>query len=294
MSATQSQQAPGGPSNARRKLIIVAAFAASVSASPPSPPSAPACNFVADVVLVLDSSGSIDESSSRPGVAKFATDIINDLAVDENFVHVGIVEFASNTYVCSNLTYDDNTLASAINDTYKANIKPDPGDRAAKTFISNALLLGEQLLTRTGRTEATKIMLLLTDGEQTCSRNYPDTGDSCPADGESYIENCYVDWDFGNSTHTPSGSPLGPYIGDLPRMCGSEAENTNNYQYRKPEAIWQAELIKNRNPELVLFAVGFGAVSHETLGNIATPGYSFKGTDIQAVTAEFQKNSYFS
>ena len=86
-----------------------------MSASPPSPPSAPACNFVADVVLVLDSSGSIDLELARPArpeVANFARQLINtNLAVDENFVHVGIVEFASSTYVRSNLTYDDNTLA---------------------------------------------------------------------------------------------------------------------------------------------------------------------------------------
>ena len=56
-----------------------------------------------------------------------------------------------------------------------------------------------------------------------------------------------------------SNNQFSPYELTGNQMCGSA--NVSAYpgwDLRKNESIRQAELIKNRNPALVLFAVGFG------------------------------------
>ncbi|EOD41309.1 hypothetical protein EMIHUDRAFT_199619 [Emiliania huxleyi CCMP1516] len=214
------------------------------------------CRLVGDLVIILDASGSI--KNSRGDVATFAQKVVDSLDVAETVANVGLVQFASDTTKLSDLTFNAGALADAI-EVYRT------GDEGW-TFISNGLLMGEQLLD-TGRSSVTKVMLLLTDGEQTCSRN-----PGCVANDDS----CYENWDFNNS-------PLGDYKAG--NLCGSDTG-----PYQKSEAIRQAELIKAQDPDLTLFAVGFGGVSNETLEAIATSGNSIFGSTIQDIIAKFEKN----
>ena len=136
---------------------LVLLEAAICNESPPSPPPPPM-----DFVLVLDESGSMkqpkpDGSMEGPhGMKAFAKTLVSQYALGEDAARFAVVSFAADATTRVTWSYD----ASAIN----AGIDQMSAD--GKTSISDGLEAAGQLFA-SSRPGATKIVLLVSDGEQT-------------------------------------------------------------------------------------------------------------------------------
>ena len=127
----------------------------------PPPPRAPSCLAQHDLVLVLDQSGSMWSFASQ--VRNFANAIIGQFALGATQTagsRFAVVFFASSAQTVASLTADASTLNSAISGYSPRGL----------TCISCGLAPAAALLrSATDRPNARKVILLLTDGEQSYS-----------------------------------------------------------------------------------------------------------------------------
>jgi uncharacterized protein YegL len=112
---------------------------------------------VADIMLVLDESGSINAQNFQRE-REFAADIVNALMTGPGGARVGIVQFSGNARLTLPLT--DN-VAQAVN---AANTLTQ---RLGATCIGCGIDLARQRFLAQPRPEATKFMIVLTDGANT-------------------------------------------------------------------------------------------------------------------------------
>ncbi|XP_013410815.1 uncharacterized protein LOC106173996 isoform X2 [Lingula anatina] len=93
-----------------QKTCAVAPTAVAVTPTTPSN-----CGSLADIVFVLDSSGSVGAANFEK-VKDFVKDIVNDLDIGANSVRVGVVKFHSRPYSEFHLNkyYDKKALANAV------------------------------------------------------------------------------------------------------------------------------------------------------------------------------------
>ena len=152
-----------------------------------------------DIVLVIDTSGSMGEGSGKMYNAKAAAKAFVDKffgsdasAAAKGNVRIGIVPYASDVSYTTGLTNDKDTLDLAI-DSLHAN-----GGTNIQAAISSA-----QAMLDGGRPNAAKVMVVLTDGEPTYSYK-GSTATSIVGDTETYGVNAsnfsYIvsDFDFDN------------------------------------------------------------------------------------------------
>lgn len=134
-----------------------------------------------DIVLVIDTSGSMGEGSGKMYNAKAAAKAFVDkffgndasAAAKEN-VRIGIVPYASDVSYTTDLTNDKDTLDEAIEDL----------SSGGGTNIQAAIKSAQEMLD-SGRSNAAKVMVVLTDGEPTYSYQ-GSTATSIVGDTETY------------------------------------------------------------------------------------------------------------
>eukprot|EP00967_Tisochrysis_lutea_P125083 scaffold209822_cov26-Tisochrysis_lutea.AAC.1 len=205
----------------------------------------------------------------------FAREIIAGFELGEGSTQFGIVDFdADAREIVSTLTSDASTLAAGLelcedDATCRADY-PEWADTAETireyeqkgplavdqrangwTSISNGLALGRELLVRgntrkdavTGASPK-RIMLLLTDGQQTCTRDNP----------------AKAAWTYSDG---------GRWDGD--QTCSAAIADNGTGD---DEAIEQASVLKassqNGGDDVTIFAVGFGTARQSTIESIAT------------------------
>ena len=150
-----------------------------------------------DIVLVIDTSGSMGEGSGKMYNAKAAAKAFVDKffgsdasAAAKKNVRIGIVPYASDVSYTTDLTNDKDTLDEAI-----GVLDPDGG-----TNIQAAIKSAQEMLDG-GRSNAAKVMVVLTDGEPTYSYK-GSTATSIVGDSETYGVNVskfpYIVSDFSN------------------------------------------------------------------------------------------------
>jgi hypothetical protein len=132
---------------------------------PPKPPNAPKppCATPIDFVLVLDESGSMKKplpegSMEGPGGLKaFAKQLVNQYFLGVDTARFSVVSFAANATIRVPWSYNAADINAGI----------DGMSADGKTSISDGFEAAQQLFADDGRVGATKVVLLVSDGEQT-------------------------------------------------------------------------------------------------------------------------------
>lgn len=124
-----------------------------------------------DIVLVLDSSGSMSygpkgindkTTPNRIQAAKAAaTDFINAMMDDGDAVQIGLVDYSENVNRTQDLTSDKKTALDFLGDNYQ------PG---GGTNLQSGIAAASEVL-KEGRTDAKKLVIILTDGIPTFYNN---------------------------------------------------------------------------------------------------------------------------
>jgi uncharacterized protein YegL len=107
----------------------------------------------ADIMLVLDTSGSM--KGAKIGNAKTSADSFIDLLKSDATNRFGVVSFSKDAKLLSGLTQDDKSVKNAVNNL----------QLGGSTCVKCGLAAAGQELSTSGRPEAKKIMILLTDGK---------------------------------------------------------------------------------------------------------------------------------
>jgi uncharacterized protein YegL len=116
------------------------------------------CKTRMDMVLLLDSSMSVN-GKARQQIEHFATDMIEALARGEQDSQVGVIWFARDVGVVSDLTAELSALP--------AKVQAFEEDIGHTTETALALITGREMLAKGGRADAEKVILLVYDGKPT-------------------------------------------------------------------------------------------------------------------------------
>jgi uncharacterized protein YegL len=112
---------------------------------------------VADIMLVLDESGSIS-SADFAREKQFAVSLINALMTTPTGARVGIVQFSGDARLSMPITAIKTTALNLATNMYQ---------RGGSTCIGCGMQTGQQNLSQNPRPQATKFMIVLTDGMNT-------------------------------------------------------------------------------------------------------------------------------
>ena len=134
-------------------LMILALPALAVMASPSSALLAQNADCGIDLMLVLDSSGSISSSDFRI-MQQFVVDLVNSFEMGENAANIGVVQFSSYTNLEIGLSGDNAAVVNSIQRMYKI----DEG-----TNITAGLQVASNQL-NSGRGDVPRVIIVLTDG----------------------------------------------------------------------------------------------------------------------------------
>ena len=127
-------------------------------APPPSPPKSPYCATPIDFALVLDESGSMKDSMEGSGGLKaFAKELVSEYSLGEDAARFAVVSFAADATTRVQWSYDAAEIGTGVDEM-------TPG---GSTSISDGLATARQLFADDRRSNSTKLLLLLSDGEQT-------------------------------------------------------------------------------------------------------------------------------
>ncbi|MBI5931916.1 MAG: PD40 domain-containing protein [Chloroflexi bacterium] len=106
-----------------------------------------------DLMLVLDGSGSIDYSAFNT-VKSFVNQLVASFVIGPNDAQIGVVQFSGYPQVEIGLSANASDITNAVDRMYKLDQNTD---------ITSGIRLGQEQLDQ-GRTDAPKVMIVLTDG----------------------------------------------------------------------------------------------------------------------------------
>lgn len=121
-----------------------------------------------DVVLILDVSGSMAKNDVPGGVTRLQAvqDSVRKFVAARKTDRIGLVIFASQAWPFAPVSEDKQALNTRINQLA-------PGMIGQQTAIGDALGVGVKLLDSTANKDASKLAILLTDGNDTASQLAP-------------------------------------------------------------------------------------------------------------------------
>lgn len=121
-----------------------------------------------DVVLILDVSGSMAKNDVQGGVTRLQAvqDSVRKFVAARQSDRIGLVIFASQAWPFAPVSEDKQALQTRINQLA-------PGMIGQQTAIGDALGVGVKLLDSTADKDASKLAILLTDGNDTASQLAP-------------------------------------------------------------------------------------------------------------------------
>ena len=120
-----------------------------------------------DFALVLDESGSMKKPKPHGsmdgagGLKSLAKQLVSHYALGVDAVRFAVVSFATDATTRVGWSYDAAEIHTGI----------DQMSADGKTSISDGIKAAQQLLYTSGRKQATKVVLIVSDGEQTIRRS---------------------------------------------------------------------------------------------------------------------------
>ncbi|MFP2507221.1 vWA domain-containing protein [Buttiauxella gaviniae] len=145
-------------------ILLVAALSRPEYLTPPQHIQKP----MRDVVLILDVSGSMAKNDIQGGVTRLQAvqDSVRKFVAARKSDRIGLVIFASSAWPFAPVSEDKQALQTRINQLA-------PGMIGQQTAIGDALGVGVKLLDSTANKDASKLAILLTDGNDTASQLAP-------------------------------------------------------------------------------------------------------------------------
>lgn len=145
-------------------LLMVAALARPEYLMPPQPQIKPMRN----IVLILDVSGSMDKNDAQAGQTRLQAvqETVRTFISQRKHDRIGLVIFASQAWPFAPISEDKQALLARI-------AQLSPGMTGQQTAIGDALGVAVKLLDSSLDSDAAKLAILLTDGNDTASQLDP-------------------------------------------------------------------------------------------------------------------------
>lgn len=191
-------------------LLLVCAMARPEYLMPPQQIIKPMRNMV----LVLDVSGSMETNDAQQGLSRLQAvqRSVREFIAQRKTDRIGLVIFASNAWPFAPLSEDKQALQARINQLA-------PGMIGQQTAIGDALGVAVKLLDSSGDNEASKMAILLTDGNDTASQLSPKLATQLAAAHHVEVHTIA----FGNLNSTGDDKVDVALLKDIARQTGGKA-----------------------------------------------------------------------
>lgn len=191
-------------------ILLVAALSRPEYLTPPQHIQKP----MRDVVLILDVSGSMAKNDVQGGVTRLQAvqDSVRKFVAARKSDRIGLVIFASSAWPFAPVSEDKQALQTRINQLA-------PGMIGQQTAIGDALGVGVKLLDSTANKDASKLAILLTDGNDTASQLAPPLAAQLAATHHVQVHTIA----FGDLNSTGDDKVDLPLIQEIARITGGKS-----------------------------------------------------------------------
>ncbi|MEL4016100.1 vWA domain-containing protein [Dryocola clanedunensis] len=191
-------------------ILLVAALSRPEYLTPPQHIQKP----MRDVVLILDVSGSMGKNDVQGGITRLQAvqDSVRKFVAARKSDRIGLVIFASQAWPFAPLSEDKQALQTRINQLA-------PGMIGEQTAIGDALGVGVKLLDSTSNKDASKLAILLTDGNDTASQLAPALAAQLAASNHVQVHTIA----FGDLNSTGDDKVDLPLMQDIARITGGKS-----------------------------------------------------------------------
>lgn len=196
-------------------ILLVAALARPEYLTPPQHIQKP----MRDVVLILDVSGSMGKNDVQGGITRLQAvqDSVRKFVAARKTDRIGLVIFASSAWPFAPVSEDKQALQTRINQLA-------PGMIGQQTAIGDALGVGVKLLDSTINKDASKLAILLTDGNDTASQLAPALAAQLAAGHHVQVHTIA----FGDLNSTGDDKVDLPLMQDIARITGGKSWTAAN------------------------------------------------------------------
>ncbi|MCT4706205.1 VWA domain-containing protein [Enterobacteriaceae bacterium H16N7] len=191
-------------------ILLVAALSRPEYLTPPQHIQKPMRN----VVLILDVSGSMGKNDVQGGATRLQAvqESVRKFVAARKSDRIGLVIFASQAWPFAPLSEDKQALQTRINQLA-------PGMIGEQTAIGDALGVGVKLLDSTSNKDASKLAILLTDGNDTASQLAPSLAAQLAASHHVQVHTIA----FGDLNSTGDDKVDLPLMQDIARITGGKS-----------------------------------------------------------------------
>ena len=191
-------------------ILLVAALSRPEYLTPPQHIQKP----MRDVVLILDVSGSMGKNDVQGGITRLQTvqESVRKFVAARKTDRIGLVIFASSAWPFAPVSEDKQALKTRINQLA-------PGMIGEQTAIGDALGVGVKLLDSTTNKDASKLAILLTDGNDTASQLAPALAAQLAASHHVQVHTIA----FGDLNSTGDDKVDLPLMQDIARITGGKS-----------------------------------------------------------------------
>ncbi|WP_202308437.1 vWA domain-containing protein [Dryocola clanedunensis] len=191
-------------------ILLVAALSRPEYLTPPQHIQKP----MRDVVLILDVSGSMGKNDVQGGATRLQAvqESVRKFVAARKSDRIGLVIFASQAWPFAPLSEDKQALQTRINQLA-------PGMIGEQTAIGDALGVGVKLLDSTSNKDASKLAILLTDGNDTASQLAPALAAQLAASHHVQVHTIA----FGDLNSTGDDKVDLPLMQDIARITGGKS-----------------------------------------------------------------------
>lgn len=196
-------------------LLLVVALARPEYLTPPQQIQKP----MRDVVLILDVSGSMAKNDVQGGITRLQAvqDSVRKFVAARKTDRIGLVIFASQAWPFAPVSEDKQALQTRINQLA-------PGMIGQQTAIGDALGVGVKLLDSTANKDASKLAILLTDGNDTASQLPPPLAAQLAATHHVQVHTIA----FGDLSSTGDDKVDLPLMQNIAQMTGGKSWTAAN------------------------------------------------------------------
>lgn len=191
-------------------ILLVAALSRPEYLTPPQHIQKP----MRDVVLILDVSGSMGKNDVQGGITRLQAvqESVRKFVAARKTDRIGLVIFASQAWPFAPVSEDKQALQTRINQLA-------PGMIGQQTAIGDALGIGVKLLDTTANKDASKLAILLTDGNDTASQLAPPLAAQLAATHHVQVHTIA----FGDLNSTGDDKVDLPLMQDIARITGGKS-----------------------------------------------------------------------
>ncbi|MEZ2604967.1 vWA domain-containing protein [Kluyvera intermedia] len=191
-------------------ILLVAALSRPEYLTPPQHIQKP----MRDVVLILDVSGSMGKNDVQGGITRLQAvqESVRKFVAARKTDRIGLVIFASQAWPFAPVSEDKQALQTRINQLA-------PGMIGQQTVIGDALGIGVKLLDTTTNKDASKLAILLTDGNDTASQLAPPLAAQLAATHHVQVHTIA----FGDLNSTGDDKVDWPLMQDIARITGGKS-----------------------------------------------------------------------